>query len=55
MFRKIIGWGLVVLGAAIIVFMPYTTIHQQPSGRIGATMVFIGIVILGIGLFLIKI
>lgn len=55
MLRKILGWGFAILGVAIIVFGPWTGIHQQPPGRIGATMVFIGLVILGIGLLLIKI
>lgn len=49
---KIVGIGCILFGLAMIVFFPYTA-HHQPPWMTNAG-VLIGIIFLGIGLFLMK-
>ena len=52
MLTKLLGWVFIFLGVGTIVFMPYTKVHQHP--KMVTTIIVIGIILLGFGLFLLK-
>lgn len=52
MLTKLIGTGLVIFGGAMVILFPYPTGLQHID--IGITGALIGLVLIGIGLFLIK-
>lgn len=52
MWTKLFGWGFIALGIATIFLGPYTSIHQNPM--MTNAIVFLGIIFLGIGVFLLR-
>jgi len=53
MLSKLLGIGLITFGAAIIIFFPYISTMQPP--QMTTTGIIIGLILIGIGLYLLKI
>ena len=49
---KLLGLGFVIFGAAIVIFFPYFVKMQAPQMTI--TGIIVGIILIGIGLYLLK-
>ena len=52
MLTKIVGTGLVIFGGAIVIFFPYPSGLQH--GNMTMAGIFLGLLLIAIGLFLIK-
>ncbi|MBL7170260.1 MAG: hypothetical protein ISS48_04530 [Candidatus Aenigmarchaeota archaeon] len=50
---KLVGWGLVFFGGVVVLFGPFNP-KSQPVAVESAVIIF-GIILIGIGIFLIKI
>jgi len=49
---KLLGLGLVIFGAAIVIFLPYWRMVQ--FSQMTMTGIIIGLILIGIGLYLLK-
>ena len=52
MLSKLLGIGLVIFGGAIVIFFPYLRLIQAP--QMTTTGIIIGLILIGIGLYLLK-